>query len=94
MSRREYPEMLDHLEQLCLLDIRLVETKPDSLRAPNGGQMARIPTFEYLIRLYEREGLYEIALDIARRAAALEQGDRDVARLEQRINTLREEDAG
>lgn len=92
VNRREHPEMLEDLERLCLLDIRLIEVRPASLQAPNGGQMARIPTFEYLTRLYEREGLYEKALDIAHRGAALEQGDDDVERLKRRVNSLREED--
>jgi hypothetical protein len=91
-QRRDHPEMLEHLEQLCLLDIRLVEIRPEPLRAPNG-QMARIPTFEYLVRLYEREGLFEEALDIARRGAALQQGDSDVRRLDPLVSSLRAEDA-
>jgi hypothetical protein len=92
MNRREHPGMLDDLEQLCLLDIRLVETRPDFLRVPNGGQMARVPTFGYLCRLYEREGLYEKALAIAQRGAALNQGQDDVPRLESLVHSLRAED--
>jgi hypothetical protein len=56
--------------------------------------MVRVPTFEYLIRLYEREGLYEDALDIAKRGAALEQCEADVTRLEHVVRSLQEEDAG
>jgi hypothetical protein len=93
-ARREHPELLEDLERFCLLDIRLVETKLQSLRELGGGQMVRVPTFEYLIRLYEREGLYEDALDIAKRGAALEQGEADVTRLEHVVRSLQEEDAG
>jgi hypothetical protein len=93
MGRSEHPEMLDHLEELCLLDISLVERRPESLRAPNGGQMFRIPTFDYLGRLYEREGPYEKALEIAKRGAALDQGEADVKRLEELVSNLQAEDA-
>ena len=66
----------------------------EALRELGGGQMVRVPTFDYLTRLYEREGLYEDALDIAKRGAALEQGEADVTRLEQLVRGLQEEDAG
>jgi hypothetical protein len=91
-SRREHPELLGDPERLCLLDIALLEAKPDSLRA-NDGQMALILTFELLVRLYQREGLYEKALEIAKRGAALEQGEEVVNRLQQLVDDLRAEDA-
>jgi hypothetical protein len=93
LQRREFPELLNELEYLCLLDIRLVESRPDFVRGSSEDQVFRIPTFDHLVRLYEREGAFEQALEIARRAAALSQGDSDVKRLEALLTDLRAEDA-
>lgn len=92
---RQLAEILPELERLCLLDAALVESRPDILQV--GGEdetfWARVPAFHYLIRLYELEGYVEDALAIARRGAALRQGDDDVQRLEQRISALQAENA-
>lgn len=87
--------MLPEIERLCLLDIKLVETRPETVRDPVGGREVtlRVPSFSRLIRLYEREGFIEEALDIARRAAALGQGTVDLQRLEARLQELNAEDA-
>ena len=93
LQRRDFPTLLDTFEHLCLLDIRIAETRPDVVRGPGNGQVIRIPSFDYLVRLYEREGRFEEALEIAKRAAALDQGDADVRRLEALVSDLRAEDA-
>jgi hypothetical protein len=87
---REQPDLLPELEQLLLLDIALVEARPDILQM--GGEnetfWAGVPAFHHLVRLYEREGYLEDALAIARRGAPLRQGGDDLRRLEQRVATL------
>lgn len=92
---RQRAEILPELECLCLLDLALVESRPDILRM--GGEdetfWASVPAFHYLIRLYEFEGYVEDALAIARRGSALRQGDDDVQRLEQRVAAIQSEKA-
>lgn len=87
---REQPDLLLELEQLLLLDIALVESRPNILQM--GGEnetfWASVPAFYHLMRLYEREGYVEDALAIARRGAALRQGGDDLRRLEQRVAAL------
>lgn len=93
-QRRDNPEMLPDCEQLCLLDLALVETLPEIVRNSYEGQQltARVPAFGYLIRLYEEEGFLEDALRVARRAATLDQGEEDRQRLEKQVHDLRSED--
>ena len=90
---REQADLLPELEQLLLLDIALVESRPDILQI--GGEnetfWANVPAFYHLMRLYEREGYLDDALSIARRGVALRQGGDDVQRLEQRVAELRAE---
>jgi hypothetical protein len=45
------------------------------------------------IDLYEREGFFGKALDVARRAAAFQQGNFHLERLQERIASLEAEDA-
>jgi hypothetical protein len=94
-QRRESPEVLPHIERLCLLDIALVENRPETVRHSDGPTpfTARVPAFSYLTTLYEREGFLNEALTIARRAADLGQGDEDFRRLAERVRDLRSEDA-
>jgi hypothetical protein len=87
---RERADLLPELEQLLLLDIALVESRPDILQIGGEDQTfwANVPAFYHLMRLYEREGYLEDALAIARRGAALRQGGDDLQRLEQRVVAL------
>jgi hypothetical protein len=86
--RRGEPEILAELERLCLLDIALVEARPEIIGYTGAakGVASRVPAFEHLVFLYEGEGFLKDALDIARRAAACGQGTQDVERLEARIH--------
>ncbi len=92
---RQQPEILAELERLCLLDIALIESQAAILQmgGEDGTFWARVPAFHYLIRLYELEGYVEDALAIARRGAALRQGDDDVQRFEERAAALQGENA-
>lgn len=92
---RRAPDLFADVERLCLLDIELLEALPEIVgELDNPEQPAiRVPAFDHLIRLYERNGLLDDALAMARRGAALGQGTDDVERLEERIAALQAEDA-
>lgn len=64
--RREHPEVVDEIEKLCRLGIRLVEAPPNI--AWNGKYFwpCHAP-FESLINLYESNGYLIEALDVAQR---------------------------
>lgn len=91
-ARRE-PELYADMEKLCLLDIALVERLPMIVRDTAGAMPFRVPAFERLVTLYERNGLLDEALAIARRAAAAGQGTDLAEQIEERIAALRAEDA-
>ncbi len=90
---REDVQLLDELEQLLLLDVALVESRPDILQLgiEDDTFWAAVPAFYHLMSLYEREGYLVEALAIARRGAALRQGGEDVQRLEDLLAGLRAE---
>lgn len=83
------------LEELCLLDIVLVEARQDIVNdgTSDDPEWLSIPVFDVLIQLYEREGYIQDALAIARRGANLGQDDDQVQRLEQCVAALRAERA-
>ena len=94
--RREEPSVLEEVEKLCWLDIRLIETRPDIIRdeyteEPN---FYRVVAFATLIDLYEREGFLREALGVSDRAAAFQQGEQHQQRLRARIAAVEAEDAG
>lgn len=93
--RREDPAAVQAVERLCLLDLALVEAYPDMLRLEYDGEVryAAILAFERLIKLYERAGDIEAALDVARRAQRFGQDRGALERLEAKINALRAEEA-
>jgi hypothetical protein len=96
LRRREEPDVLPELERLCLLDIGLLEAIPNIIRTVGNREVLpplSAPAFSRLIYLYERNGLLEDALAIAKRGVALGQSGDDVERLSQRIASLLAEDA-
>lgn len=91
---RRNPDLHEQIERLCLIDIALLEQQPDIVRDefdPNRPPY-RVPAYERLIYLYERNGLLDDALSIARRAAAAGH-DGEVERLEELLAAIRAEDA-
>ncbi len=92
--RRREPEILPELEKILLLDIALVEAHPKSITFDTQGEkfVPRVPAFEYLVALYEREGFLHEALEIAKRAVKAGQGSSDEERLSERIAVLDAED--
>lgn len=70
--RREDPRVLDHVERLCLLDIAVVEARPDAVTLDLDGDTSKgfvnMHCFPTLITLYEEEGALPEARGIAERA--------------------------
>jgi hypothetical protein len=94
--RREQPWLLAEIEQLCWLDIRLIEAMPRSIAFEHHGEQRfyAVAAFDHLIQLYEREGFVEEALDVARRATRFRPEFPKLQDLEQRAATLASETVG
>jgi hypothetical protein len=91
---RRSPELYEEVERLCLLDITLVERVPRVIRDDDPSLPTfRVPAFDILVTLYERNGLLDDALAIAQRANAAGQGGGYIEEIEERVATLRAEDA-
>lgn len=91
--RAEAPALLDQFEQLCWLDIRLIEARPGIIRFERDRevQFARVLGVEYLARLYERNGYLKEALEVARRLSRLGQGSSDIDDLRARLALVESE---
>lgn len=91
--RAEAPAILDQFEQLCWLDIRLIEARPAIIQFERGGKMgfARVLGVEYLARLYERNGYLAEALEVAQRLCSLGQGIADIDGLRARLTLVETE---
>lgn len=93
--RRDEPDVLQELERLCWLDLRLIEALPDTIIADQGGEPVsfHVPAFGHLIALYEREGALREALDVAERAERFGQQNVRIDDLRRRLAALEAEDA-
>jgi hypothetical protein len=93
--RHQDPSLLEHIEHLCWLDIRLVEAQPDAIAFDHNGAQRyfRVLAFEHLICLYEREGFLHDAFEVAQRAAKFSPEATYSEQLRQRLNRLEAEDA-
>lgn len=91
--RREEPEVLEQIETLCLLDIHLIEARPQAVSHEQDDKTSffQIKAFSVLIDLYEREGLLKDALEIAETATRFDQGAKDRERILNRLAALEEE---
>lgn len=93
--RREHPEALADLERLCWLDLALVQAVPDAV-AIEGDHTRRFVTiraFGYLSALYEREGAWHEALEVAVLAEAYDQPGNRRAELAERVAALSAEES-
>lgn len=91
-QRREYPPLLEVVEHLCWLDIRLIELRPEIISFERDGATSyyHVLAFGYLIHLYEREGFLDEALDVANRAAKFN-AEPVMDRLRERIASIQAE---
>lgn len=97
--QRQEPEVLEHVERLCWLDLQLIEACPDvnSYKRDGESHFYYAASFSTLIHLYEREGLLREALEVAERAARFElteAGKLDRQRLLERIASVEGENGG
>jgi hypothetical protein len=92
----EAPWVPVELEQICKLDLQLVQAYPGAVRdiAPNlRNRYYPDSTFGILITLYEQEGYLHEALAVARETALIVQQPEALASLERRVESLEAEDA-
>jgi hypothetical protein len=67
-QRRTDFGLLEKVERLCWLDVALVEAYP-SIAEYEPGKFFRVVGYELLMRLYEGEGYFAEALEVAKRSA-------------------------
>lgn len=87
--RRSDPKAVGPLEELCLLDIAIVETHPDSFRT--GDRFVSMTSTRLLVSLYEHAGDLDAAVALARRVDPFLNGTGEIERLEEKRNRLTEE---
>lgn len=92
-TRRAEAWVYPVIENLCWLDIHLVEAFPDVVRAENaaGPLFYRVTGFWTLIFLYRQEGYLYEAYDVAKRATKFDQHQKEFEELKERIAQLEAE---
>ena len=89
--RLDAPGVLEALEGLCWLNIRLLESCPDALRMGEDLSYPRLFAFECLTKILEREGYLREALEVARRAQPFGQMEGMIELLTNRIAAMEAE---
>jgi hypothetical protein len=91
--RRKYPGALEEVERLARLDVELVEACPGMIEH-EPGEHFRVESFLRLVRIYEREGSLQEALEFAERGAKCHQEGlaKRAADLRARLAALEAED--
>ena len=86
--------VLEEVERLCWLDIRLIEKYPETITSEYEGERTfySVSAFYRLIDLYEKEGYLYEALEVAKLAEKFEQRGEQVAELRERIDLLEAEE--
>lgn len=90
---REEPWVLNEVERLCWLDIRLIKKYPETITNEYGGERTYfgVSAFHQLIGMYEKEGYLREALEVARIGQRFEQCEREVEELQERIAQIEAE---
>ena len=90
---RDEPWVLEEVERLCRLDIRLIEAYPETITNEYGGDRTYygVSAFHRLIDLYEGEGFLREALEVARVGQRFEQCQGKVEELEERLARIEAE---
>jgi len=106
---REEPWVLEEVERLCLLDIRLINQYPETItpepitiddddlsklaaeRRQGMRSFAYVTAFHQLIRLYEGEGYFREALEVAKIGQKFEQCPGKVEEIQERIGRMEAE---
>jgi hypothetical protein len=93
-QRREDLAMLQEVERLCWLDIELLEAHPEMVQSELG-KYFHVRAYDILIRLYETEGDFAGALEVAEQGKRLGQEEylaKQADRLRARLAELEAED--
>jgi len=92
--RRSEPDVLNEVERLCWLDIRLVQACPDAVsdEYTSERKFYSVTAFKNLITLYQREGALCEALEVAEIAERFDQLADKAEELRQRMAVLEAED--
>jgi hypothetical protein len=90
--RREEPWVLVEIEELCWLNIRLLQAHPDFAVVDNEQGFLLILAFGRLISLYEQEGYLHEALQVAEVAVMFNQQVPALERLRAKIANLEAEE--
>jgi hypothetical protein len=69
--RRETTWALDEVERLCWLDVQLIELRPHDNDNDLDLRQVGQGCFDYLVSMYQREGYWLEAVQVADRAAAI-----------------------
>jgi hypothetical protein len=90
---REEPWVLEEVERLCRLDIRLIEAYPKTITSEYGGDRTYygVSAFHQLTGMYEKEGFLREALEVARVGQKFEQCQGKVEDLEARLARIEAE---
>ena len=94
--RDEEPWILVEIENLCLLDIQLIESCPEAITfesVDNPGHYAYVKAFEFLIKMYVQEEYLQDALDVGRKAMVFHQQPVAVEKLAERLSNANAEHA-
>lgn len=93
--RREETWVIEQIESLCWLDIRLLDACPEAISFEREGeiQYANVEAFYRLINLYENDGYLKEALEVARCAVRFNQAQNYFESLQERVAQLEAEDA-
>ncbi len=91
--RKSDPSVLGDLERLCWLDIALVQATPEAVVIEGDSErgFVTIRAFGYLSTLYEREGAWNEALEVAELAHSFDQPGSKRDELLERVAQLRAE---
>lgn len=71
-SRRQDFKLLEEVERLCWLDVALIEAHP-SVAEYEPGKFYSVVGYDLLMRLYETEGYFAEAIEVAERSGRLGQ---------------------
>lgn len=92
--RRAEPEVLEEIERVFWLDIRLIGACPDAVSDEynEDRRFYEVRAFRSLVLLYRAEGAILEALDVARRAVRFDQQQQLLEEMEGRLAVLEAED--
>jgi hypothetical protein len=89
--RKSEPRVLKAIDQFCWQDVRLVEAYPKLYEEMDWDFVPQLACFDKLIELYEREGYWNDALELVRRAQVLtshEHYTNKIFEITERLNNL------